>query len=241
MSEKSYLTCPNCGHTPVIGESHQNNLTCPACEKEFQAQAQTDSPNRHKTHINNEIKAELPIGKYLAIAATIFLTWSIVIPYIQGPYKIIEANGTYRLNQRTGEVALIDGLNLRNLKSMPKPNLKEAVLTWPTQKIASGKMSVSVKTTWKEGTLYYNLVVTPPLDKFNQLREQYFATKLIGLSFQDENGFEMLNIPVEIQHLTQISDDDGQVGGYTYQGKETCSYEIYTALKEMNSYWNFEI
>lgn len=144
----------------------------------------------------------------------------------------------YRINKKTGDVFLIVSNQMTKLDE-PKvgDEKKSFAKNWPEMKINDlGNISLNLKTTWREGKMYYTLSISPLNDRIQKARVSA-PTATINLEFYDANSFEILALPVLIMETVKRTDEDGKFGSYTGQGAIPLSVETYEAIAITGVNW----
>ena len=158
---------------------------------------------------------------------------------------VASSNGlVYRINKTTGGVSLIAGeqgtelveLNERNRDDAKKNYLKD----WPVQIIEPlGDITVSLKTTWRDGKLHYQLSAYPYRSALKKAREEksILADAAFVIVLFDRDGFELESIPVRISAMSGIVDDSGKISAMRATGSRVCSVDTYDALGSAAVQW----
>jgi hypothetical protein len=156
---------------------------------------------------------------------------------------VTASNGlVYRINKQTGEVSVVAGTQmtkLDDLREQKKDTPKKTYFReWPVQKIKSlGDISLSFKTTWRDGKLHYILEVSPYSSQIQKEAEGSFSEARFNLKLYDTDGFELFSLPVKISEMTGVVDDAGKRNSMRANGSIVCSVDTYEALSGAGAGW----
>lgn len=157
---------------------------------------------------------------------------------------VTAGNGlVYRINKTSGEVSLIAGAQITKLdewragkKDEPK---KSYMIDWPEHKLSHlGDIKLELKTTWREGKMYYVFRVSPYAGRVETERGKTTSYARFNANFYDSDGFEILTIPIKLSEMTQTVDDKGKPVSLNMNANTTLTLETYEALKIWAVGWN---
>lgn len=172
----------------------------------------------------------------------------------------------YRLDRETGEMAVVTGDKLIGI-STPEQQKSEKKFEvdlaqekeWPIHVIPTPhNLSCRLKTSWREGKMYYIFSVHPvkkaPVDasekqtesssstatKNWEWRDQYIddISNHITIHMNDSGGFKLAEIGVPFYKLIRIVDDKGEPSNIQNEGNVQCTSEIYRALVDWSMQWS---
>lgn len=148
----------------------------------------------------------------------------------------------YRINNETGDVALVDGAQITKVEEFTSTKLdaaeKSYVRDWPVQTVKSiGDVSLRLKTTRRDGKLHYILNAMPISAQVQKAKETAYSEARFNLQFYDRDGFELLTLPVKLQDMSQIVDDAGKPQSLSATGSMSCSVETYEAFAVSEIGW----
>lgn len=157
-------------------------------------------------------------------------------------YKLVSSNGEfYRINEITGEVQQIRGTRfiaidkLKDINKLQLGRLKE----WETQKIGkNSNIDVNIKTVWRNGRLYYKVVVTP-YDKIEKIQKKNYIEAFdtgIAVIFKDKDNFTIKEVNLAFRNMTHgISTNSLSVSDSI-----ELSYEDMKYVDDIAISWRFE-
>jgi hypothetical protein len=172
----------------------------------------------------------------------------------------------YRLDRETGEMAVVTGEKLIGI-STPEKQINEKKYeadlaqekNWPDRLLpAPYNLSCGLKTSWREGKMYYIFSVSPvkqtsvnaegkPTETSSSLasknwewRDQYIGnlSNHIAIHMNDNGGFKLTEINVPFYTLIRTVDDKGEPSHIQNEGNVQCTSEIYKALTDWSLQWN---
>ncbi len=160
-------------------------------------------------------------------------------------YKLVSTdNNIYRINQITGDVKLIKGtrfVHIDNITESGRLGLSK-VRKLDEITIPKHNLTCSLDILWRSDNLYYNFKVSPYNAALKKLREGYYfesINKGFSIELYDENGFVITEIPVKINEMTGIVDENNKMSELQKKGKIFLSYEDMKLIKNWSTTWNF--
>jgi hypothetical protein len=126
----------------------------------------------------------------------------------KGKYELLAQNGSvYRLNKQTGEVLFINstwseviqGTSTNEVQTNHLTYLGEVKPNW------LGDIKLSLKTTWRQNTLYYIFTMSP-YDHVSSIIKTTSNAQLV-LTVLDHDGFKLLAIPITLADLSATPGD----------------------------------
>lgn len=171
---------------------------------------------------------------------------------------VTSSNGLiYRINKQSGEVCLITGVKITKLDEPGTPKTddgkKSYVKRWPSESmkqfadaqpgpllalVATNDVpELRMKTTWRDGQLFYSAAVSMYPAKLKKERENSLSQAQFNVHFMDENGFNLFELPLKISQLTGVVDENGKISSLRASGSVVCSLEIYEGLQVMTVGW----
>jgi hypothetical protein len=109
------------------------------------------------------------------------------------------------------------------------------VKTWPEQTGISGS-KFSLQTVWRNGRIYYRLVVSGYPPSFQRARDSGNGAVFI-ISFLDKDGFQLFQRQVNISEMTEAVDTLGKPGGLSWKGDETTDSDLYRRAAALEVSW----
>ena len=162
-------------------------------------------------------------------------------------FQLVASEGrTYLLNKRTGELKIIVGQRLIELRGNEATDgATSSTKRWPSQKIPQlSDLEVNVSTKYRDGQLLYSATAAPfagivssDLDRSSKKYWEESTSKLI-LEFQDADGFNV-GIPIHLQlskgskHVNQ----KGEPEALAWSGSQQIEGQSYTAITSMSIGW----
>ena len=159
-----------------------------------------------------------------------------------------ESGRMIRLNKRTGEVAIIGSDALRILKSTDEieaeaeaERLTEAALRepkrWPPQEVKQiGVDTATLITSWRDGKLYYQLVLRPVPKKYEENRFKDGISFFVGLV--DGAGFTIKEIRIPLAEFSNTLGADGEIVSIKVNTSISCSKNDYTMMEAWSPEWS---
>ena len=160
-------------------------------------------------------------------------------------YELVSTdNNIYRINQITGDVKLIKGtrfVHIDNITESGRLGLSK-VKKLDEITIPKHNLTCSLEILWRSDNLYYNFKVSPYNAVLKKLREGYYfesINKGFNIELYDENGFVIAEIPIKINEMTGIVDENNKTSELQKKGKIFLSYEDMKLIKNWSTTWNF--
>lgn len=155
-----------------------------------------------------------------------------------------KGSNIYRLNKFNGQLTLIDDTRLIPIdepKKLDELGLNK-VKIWDKINISSLEgIDVNLMTNWRDGRLYYQFRVSPYSKKLKNIREGDLYSnmyKSFSIKLQDENGFDLLTVPILISDMVGGTDDNNKIYVLSRNNNIECSYEKFKAIKNWDIEWN---
>ena len=140
-------------------------------------------------------------------------------------YELVSTdNNIYRINQITGDVKLIKGtrfVHIDNITESGRLGLSK-VKKLDEITIPKHNLTCSLEILWRSDNLYYNFKVSPYNAVLKKLREGYYfesINKGFNIELYDENGFVIAEIPIKINEMTGIVDENNKTSELQKKGK----------------------
>lgn len=153
-------------------------------------------------------------------------------------YELTEANNkVFRLNQKTGELALVQGDSIVTLAEY-SPGQAKVISDTFTQ----GSIEFSARTKSRNGRTDYTIEITPvspevaDLDQFNASLSE--GTNVVFLSLRDRDNFELSKHRVDLSTgKTRTRNSDDTIGRLSYQGTFSSDLEIEPVIAALQVTW----
>lgn len=175
--------------------------------------------------------------------AICFLLALIVVFLFSFKYKMVSTdNNVYRINQITGDVKLIKGTRFVDIDKMSKRSGSSQLRTMEEITLPKNNLNCKLEILWRNDNLYYTFSASPYNGSLKKVREgSYYESINKGFDIQlyDENKFVIAHIPVKINDMTAIVDEQGKPAELQQKGKINMSYEDMKLIKDWSTTWNF--
>lgn len=189
----------------------------------------------------------------LFLVLNVFLLGCEYNPFEQNKYQIIknEDGKVYRLNKKTGEMAMIE-----NGKVVPLENNKELGLVekskdlvlpepidWGEWVIPYKGLKIQLRTNWRNDSLCYQLKVFPyyllakmfdKSEKDDQYRRIWYG---FVIKFLDKEGFLIKEIPVKLWDMERIVNHEGEEIALALNSSDFCTKEDYFSIETYEVVW----
>ena len=160
-------------------------------------------------------------------------------------YELLERkDGTLaRLDRWTGKIVIVEGSTMSPVpepSSSPLDSLVGVSKTWPAQKIpvpADTALNVHVRSVWHAGKVFYNLTISPAKRLQGILRNSPRVDQEFTLIFEDEGGFNLLEVEVPISVMHRVVNDKGDAVSYEANGSVSATRDLYRAVHGVEINW----
>jgi hypothetical protein len=160
-------------------------------------------------------------------------------------WQLSSANGvTYRLNKRTGETFVLlqtQFVRCQDSDSIPNNNPKpeRLVINWGsvTNDYLAG-LTQRLKTTWRDGKVFYIFVASPYNEKLRSAKESLLTPSQFNIRLLDDDGFEIVEIPVKVSEMVQTIGEDGSPSSLSVNSSLPCPLETYKAARAWVVGWS---
>jgi hypothetical protein len=143
-----------------------------------------------------------------------------------------------RLNRLTGAVATIIGDKLVVAEKPMKLSATKAH-EWKSVTIEDlGNLQLKVTTMWRDDCLLYRVDASPFSEQIRKAFEDPLTRAKLRVLFDDENGFEIATVDVEIKDVARIVDGKGGFSEIERKGSVPLSFGAYSQIHSMNVAWN---
>ncbi len=148
----------------------------------------------------------------------------------------------YRINKTSGEISLISGGQITKLDEWQpgkKGELKESyMIDWPEKTLSQvGDLKLELKTTWREGKMFYNFRVSPYAGRIETERDKTTSFARFNVNFYDSDGFEILTLPIKLSEMIRRVDDKGKATSMIIQANTTLTVKTYEAISTWSVGW----
>jgi hypothetical protein len=200
------------------------------------------TPLPPKTNMNNP-SARRRSATIAAVAIVAILTGCDRAERTETHELVNAGNGlVYRINKTSGEVSLIAGAQITKLdewragkKDEPK---KSYMIDWPERTLSHlGDIKLELKTTWREGKMFYIFRVSPYAGRVETERDKATSYARFNVNFYDSDGFEILTLPIKLSEMTRKVDDKGKPASLSMNANTTLTVETYEAIKAWAVGW----
>jgi hypothetical protein len=144
----------------------------------------------------------------------------------------------YRIDKKTGEMAVVSGEKVMSLPEMSKDEVLLAkAISW-RQKIIPPpyNLQLAFVSSWREGFMHYRLEVSP----YSQVEKYRKDQNFIGIMMIDNGGFHLLTIRVLLNQMTALNNEKGERVALEKDGKIECSVETYKAFSDWKTGWTLK-
>ena len=158
-----------------------------------------------------------------------------------------EQGRTIRIDQQTGEIAVVEGNTIRLLQSEEDVKyeklLEEDELATPSHFVETGvpffgeDVKANVSTIWRNGSLHYKFFISPAPKKLLKARDEGFSRSGLTLMFFDSNDFEVTHIQISTEQLVGRRGDDNKLEGFERNGSLELGKSEYRSIASWNIGW----
>ncbi|NTU97295.1 MAG: hypothetical protein HGA62_05725 [Chlorobiaceae bacterium] len=158
-----------------------------------------------------------------------------------------------KTNRLTGEIVIIDGDKITKLKDEKELRVEEEETKklgearyWPSMLIDAGnRPEIDITTKWVDNMLYYQIHSNQNLRDQGEYVGGYMygsrKTPHMNIQLNDENGFLIKELSLDVSQMTAIQDSNGQINSMVYKGVVGLDRKLYKNIKGCDITWsNFE-
>lgn len=157
---------------------------------------------------------------------------------------------TLRLDKKTGELVVIDGSRMTEVKTEEKlaeekhqHEVQAAPLRLPKEWAAIdispiGVNSAKLTTVWKSDLIQYRLIIEP-VPSALVIEKSNWPLSPFTLILLDQNQFKVVETEVYSSSITSLISDNGKPSGLSIEGTINCSREQYESLYSWSLAWRF--
>ena len=165
-----------------------------------------------------------------------------------GNYQLSTGEGgkLYRLNKSSGEVCLIEGYTITKLRQPSTTEESRQVERkllqpndWGSETLpTSPQITLTLKTVWRDGNLYYQLFAYPYDPVLKDARESLLASsKGFTLQLMDSTGFVLLTVLISLTDMANIVDSNGNPTEMQGKGNVPCTSDTYLGINSSSATW----
>lgn len=172
----------------------------------------------------------------------LLLSVVIAIAILTGCYdtKVDEKGRIVKINRITGELSVIDGDKIIQLKTEKEAKVEQEAAEqlgeskeWPAIPILNKYASTTLKTKWSDGNIYYQLYV----DK--NLKDVANYNSVLTIELYDSESFLIRKIPVRANSMVNAVDSNGKTfEEMQYKGQMPMSEDVYKKIKKWDVIWS---
>lgn len=160
---------------------------------------------------------------------------------------------TYRLNKRSGEMSLINENEIIPLETPQSKEMKQILDTtledpidWGAIQIPGKNLNVKLITSWREGKLYYQFIVSPyaSLEGIYNKKENepsYGLNYGFTMELVDKNGFVIKSIPISLWFMTKTVNNIGEPIQVSINSNIELSSSEYKAITSYTPIWSLDM
>ncbi|MFH1692096.1 MAG: hypothetical protein ABIC68_05985 [Candidatus Omnitrophota bacterium] len=185
--------------------------------------------------------------------------WFIISIFLLGceqdKYQMIkgEDGKIYRLDKRTGEMVVVKNNEISSLETVESKKFKkllegtlETPVDWPVMQMSGKDLHMRLRTSWREGRLYYQFMVAPyaSLERICDKNEKdpYYGLNFgFTISLLDNNGFVIKEIPIRLLTMHRIVDDNGNAMSLSENSSLELHKGEYEAMAGYSPTWLLDV
>lgn len=177
--------------------------------------------------------------KYIISLLTVFFLFSC---QSQEKYQVTTTKdgNLYRLNKQSGEITRLEGDNLVPVVET-KPTTqseKSDIKKWPQLNLPFDNIKMGMKSTWKNGRMYFVLTIAPYTRTLHQAMSKNDSKLGFILDLKDKDGFQMLKVPVPFVVMQRLFNQKGEVIGLMANTNIPVKKELYQDVETWSASWN---
>lgn len=159
-------------------------------------------------------------------------------------YDLVTTAGgqTYRIDQRTGDVALVTDAGVAPVAVIARDSANPLIAAaanraryWPVDSLPNiGVKKATLVTRCRGGYLHYRLDIEPIPRRYTEALYQPFAFR-----FEDDAGFSLAEVPVLRTGVTRVVGRDGRATGLQVIGRVPLSADDCSTMRAWSLLWLF--
>ena len=106
-------------------------------------------------------------------------------------------------------------------------------LTWPSTSVGGGD-TLQLTTIWRSGRTQFKVLVRWRSSPQGPIPADAWFT----MSFEDKNGFKVVDQRVYLSQMTRLLSETGQETGREWQGSQLMASETYRSLAKLRAFYN---
>ena len=160
-----------------------------------------------------------------------------------------KAGRTIRIDHWTGEVTVIAGDRMIKVKTQEEQDADDKKQAASVAALANPKYwsavplpalgggTATLKTSWRNGTMFYQFSLNPLPKKVEQARARNSYIDSFNLIFYDSAGFKIKEISIHLSSMTADVDTTGKIYALDMDDSEMFSEDDYRHLSTWNLGW----